>query len=177
MDTQQNKIYDLIEVDSDYFSEHESEQEILYSRINILPTGVINILFGEDTPTILQGISSRNNLSQDQSANLSRTIRSILLADVFIGDLPIEISKQLGISIDVSKQIANDVASQLFQSELEDIKKVQNSKFPGRLPASSANKNPPQQTISQTPPRQTTNYQGYDLPESGGNLIDLRNKQ
>jgi hypothetical protein len=161
-----NKIYDPVEVDDEYFSANEEEQEAFYSKVKTLPSRVIDILFGLDTADIIKKICTAANLNTQQSAELSRLIRKVLIADIYIGDMPAQISLKLGVDQNTALEIARTIVSQLFAPAIEDIKKLQLQKF-GKLPGQSI----PQQV---KPPQQIP---GEDLPETGGNIIDLRNQK
>jgi hypothetical protein len=162
-----NKIYDPVEVDDEYFAANEKEQEAFYSKIKTLPSGVVDVLFGLDTADIIKKICTAASLNTQQSAELSRLIRKILIADIYIGDMAAQISSSLGIDQNTALEIARAITSQLFAPVIEDIKKLQLQKF-GKLPGLST----PQPSL-QRPPQ---HIPGEDLPETGGNIIDLRNK-
>lgn len=210
MPSNNKTIYDPVEVDADYFAENESEGENFYSYVKTLPVGIINILFGVDTPDILEKISASYGLSPIQSASLSRLIRKVLIGEIYIRDFPAQISSALNMEQSRAKELGDTVATELFQPELEDIKKVQMLKFPSRglqnptpPPSQTVQKAPapvssppsptiaprsttPQPKIIPPPPRSQSflNHDdlsagrqvGENLPETHGNIIDLRSK-
>ena len=115
-----------------------------------------------------------------QGQDVARLVRDIAIGDVFIGDMPTEISKRLGIDPATAREIANQIVAQLFTPALEDIKKVQAAKFPGRLPAKQQEQgigSRVQGTNAQTHQQHQNHYQREELPESRGNIIDLRNQK
>jgi len=160
-----NKIYDPVEVDDDYFAANEKEQEVFYSKVKTLSNGVVNILFGLNTADTIKKICATSGLNARQSAELARLLRKVLTADIYIGDMPTQISSRLGVDQNTALEIARSVISQLFAPVIEDIKKIQLQKF-GKLPSSSR-----QQSVK---PLQSTS--GEELPKTGGNIIDLRLK-
>jgi hypothetical protein len=89
------------------------------------------------------------------------------MAEIFIGDMPTQISSKLGIDQGAALEIARAIVSRLFAPAIDDIKRLQLQKF-GKLPGSSA-----QQTSQTKAPQPVP---GEDLPETGGNIIDLRSK-
>ncbi len=116
-------------------------------------------------------------LTSIQSASLSRLIRKVLIGEIYIGDLPTQIYSDLNLEQSKARELAGILATQLFQPELEDIKKVQATKFPGRLPQKPTTPLEPAATRGDLPlTGQAQHYQGEELPESGGNIIDLRLK-
>lgn len=174
-------IYDLIEVDGDYFSQNPDAWGDFYTKIKLLPESVVAVLFDEDTSNLLEKMCLGFNLSPEQSASLSRLVRAVLIADFYIGDMPTEITKRLGVDQNTGREIANQIVSLLFADSIEDIKKVQAAKFPDRV---AQKRTPPPPTTPQ--PRQNFSPQnlggqaksvpGAELPETGGNIIDLRSK-
>lgn len=159
-------IYDPVEVDQDYFAQNPDAWGEFYTKLKTYPQGVIEVLFGADTGDILEKICVDFNLNREQSALLSRLIRTVLIADTYIGDMPAQISSKLGVDQSTALEIARAVVSQLFAPVIEDIKKLQLQKF-GKLPSSGT----PQQSGVPRP------VPGTDLPETGGNIIDLRNQK
>ena len=137
MTNEEQKIYDPVEVDTDFFAQNEQEQELFYSKVKTLPGPIIDILFGLDTASLIEGICMDERLNQKQSAELARLIRKTVIADVYIGDMPAQISSKLGVDQNVALEIARNIVSQLFAPAIEDIKKLQLQKF-GKLPGSSA---------------------------------------
>ena len=167
-------IYDLVEVDQDYFAQNPDAWGDFYSKLKNFPQGVIDVLFGVDTPDILETICSNYPLNQSQIITLSRLIRSILVADIYIGDMPVEIAKSLNLDPTTSKNLATQIISQLFAASFDDIKKLQALRFPNKAPLQ-------QPTTQPVTPAQQFNvpkkFPGSDLPETGGNIIDLRNQK
>lgn len=161
MDEQNKKIYDPIQVNQDLFDDNDEVREDFYAKVRITPGPVLDILFGTDTPTKIEKICSNHGLDPEQSAKLSRLIREVLIGDVFVGDMPLKISQNLGLEPALAKQLSNSIIANLFAPALDDIKSIQRQKFPGRVAG---------------PPTTASPVPGEDLPETGGNIIDLRQK-
>lgn len=160
---------------SPFFVDSESMSDFawdkLQDRIDQLPANLINFLSANNTSGYIQILTQKYASLSTQGPDVARLIRDVVIGDVFIGDMPSEISRRLGIDPTTAKEIANQIVSQLFTPVLEDIKKVQAAKFPGRLPAKSQ-----EQVLSSKIQGSGSHYQGENLPESGGNIIDLRQK-
>ena len=92
-----------------------------------------NLIFSIDTAVFLKEVSEKISLSENQSADLSRIIRDILLVDLYVGDMAINIASKLQIDQQVAKEVANQIVSQLFTPALEDIKRLQKEKFGDRI--------------------------------------------
>ncbi|MDP2932982.1 MAG: hypothetical protein Q8N81_02520, partial [bacterium] len=119
----------------------------------------------ETTSEFIESLTQKYAQLSVQGPDIARIIRDVILTDIYIGDMPAQISSKLGVDQNVAVEIARAIVSQLFAPVIEDIKKLQLQKF-GKLPGSNA---PQQSTTPQKVP-------GEDLPESGGNIIDLRSK-
>lgn len=156
--------------------------EKFQDRIETISEVLFVLLVDEATSEFIKSLTQKYIQLSVQGPDIARLIRDVVIADVFIGDMPQEMSKRLGIDPQLAREIANQIVSQLFTPVLEDLKKLHKEKFPGRLPekqAASITPVPPpsgQPPISNTQPPATKHYQGEELPESGGNLIDLRSK-
>lgn len=125
----QINIFDPVEVDGNYFVEHLEEQEEFYNIARTLPEPVLNILFGLNTPNIIKKVCETYQLQINQSANLSRLIRKILVTEIYLGGLVDQIKVSLNIDELKAKAIANDIVGQLFASALDEIKKMHIEKF------------------------------------------------
>jgi hypothetical protein len=146
--------------------------EKFQNQIDSLNENLYTLLTSNEAVILIKGFVSQYNFSLMQGSEIARVLRDTILSNIFIGDMPLEISKRLNIDLGVATGIANQIVSQIFAPALDDIKKLQAVKFPGRV-------GQPQQTQQPTPqplsvPRQ---FQGANLPETGGNIIDLRNQK
>jgi len=138
-------------------------------KIDIMPESLYNVLISDNAPALIESIIQNYSLSLVQGSDIARVARDVVLADVYIGDMPSEISKRLGIDQNTGREIANQIVSQIFTPAIEDIKKMQAAKFPNRVAQRQAI--PTQQPTAPRP------IPGADLPETGGNIIDLRNQK
>lgn len=156
-------------VDSASISDLDWEK--LQNKIDQLPSALANLLTENKTAQFIEMLTQKYAVLNMRGPDIARLIRDIVIGDVFVGDMPQELARRLGIDLATAREIANQIASELFAPVLEDIKKVQMAKFPGRLPTKPVSPPP-------IPPRQNDEqaqkYPGEDLPESGGNIIDLR---
>jgi hypothetical protein len=138
--------------------------EKFQDKVDTIPENLFNLLVDEATSEFVKSLTQKYIQLSTRGADVARIIRDVVIADVYVGDMPSEFSKRLGIDQDIALEIARTVVSQLFAPVIEDIKKLQLQKF-GRLPGSSAQRSAMPQHIP-----------GEELPETGGNIIDLRNK-
>lgn len=148
--------------------------EKLNSKIDRLPQTLADIMADSITSEFIEGLTKKYIQLSVQGPDIARLIRDVVIADVFIGDMPQELSRRLGIDQQLAREVANQIVSQLFAPILEDLKKVHREKFPGRLPAKPQERGAGSR-VQGTGGQQVAHYQGEELPESGGNIIDLRN--
>ena len=141
----------------------------LQDKIDKLPIVLGNILTSYKTSEFIEMLAQKYVQLGVQWSDIARSVRDVVLADIYIGDMPAQISSKLGVDQNTALEIARAIVSQLFAPVIEDIKKLQLQKF-GKLPGSSA----PQQSPQARPPQ---HIPGEELPETGGNIIDLRNQK
>ena len=154
--------------------------ERFQDKIDEISEVLFALLVAEETSEFIKSLTQKYVQLSVQGQDVARLVRDIAIGDVFIGDMPTEISKRLGIDPATAREIANQIVAQLFTPALEDIKKVQAAKFPGKLPAKQQEQgigSRVQSTDAQTHQQHQNHYQGEELPESGGNIIDLRNQK
>ncbi len=152
--------------DVDIGSLSPPDLEEFISRTLALPQILGRILTNFSTAEFIEDkLGTVFGLTGNQKKEIARIVRDVILADIYIGDMPAQISSKLGVDQNTATEIARAIVSQLFAPVIEDIKKLQLQKF-GKLPGSSA---PQQPSVPRPVP-------GAELPETGGNIIDLRSK-
>lgn len=167
MDTT-NKIYDLVNVDQDYFFNNEEEKEVFYTKASVLPRNIFEVLFNEETPSQVKNITDQFQLNIKQIEELSRLIRKILVTEIYLGDIVQEITNRLAVSPNIAKEIANRVITNLFAPAIEDLKKLHTEKFPGKAPTPPS----PSQNSGSSPSATTTPKQDQTI--NPNNVLDLR---
>lgn len=150
--------------------------ERLNTKIDRIPQTLADLLVDAKTSEFINTLTQKYIQLSVQGPDVARLIRDVVIADVFIGDMPQEISRRLGIDPATAREVANQIVSQLFTPVLEDLKQTHRAKFPNRITPQEGAGSRVQGTVnSATPPPRQSHYQGQELPESGGNIIDLRN--
>lgn len=155
-------IYSPTEIDNDIILLDDEKHELFYSKINALPQNIQNILFYLDTEEKLKNISTQAKLNQNQSAELTRLVRDILISDVYLGDIVKETQKHLVVSEETAREIANQIISEIFAPALEELKKNHVQKFGKKTENAPTPANPP-----------ASNPGNINNPN---NMVDLRNK-
>jgi hypothetical protein len=141
--------------------------EKFQDKIDALSENLYGLLVDEKTADFVRSLTRRYAQLSVQGPDIARIIRDVILTDIYIGDMPAQISSKLGVDQNMALEIARAIVSQLFAPVIEEIKKLQLQKF-GKLPGSSVS-----QPFPQRPPQ---HIPGEELPETGGNIIDLRSR-
>ncbi|MEK7583115.1 MAG: hypothetical protein AAB483_01775 [Patescibacteria group bacterium] len=91
-----------------------------------------DLLFGVDTMNKMIDISVDFELTDEQTANVSRAVRDIALGYVYIGDLAAVLQKQLGIEQKIASEIGGS-ALEILRPCMDEIKKIQLARFRNRI--------------------------------------------
>lgn len=137
----------------------KKDWDIFANKFIKLPLKVKDVMTSATTDYYLEFLSKKVGLDQNQSSDLSRIVRDVLLADAFLSDFPALISSKLGVEASIANQIANKIVSELFALAIEDIKNMQREKFKDRIAQNRSNQS--QQSSQNTNAEQS-------------NVIDLR---
>lgn len=153
--------------------------EKLQDKIDKIPISLYNLLVDSKTSEVIEGLNKKYIQLSVQGPDVARLIRDVVIADVFLGDMPQEIQRRLGLDPAMAREVANLIVAQVFVPVLEELKQVHRQEFPNRISQSTPS-NPPR-TVSpsdnltgQAHQQHQGYYQGEELPESGGNIINLR---
>lgn len=126
-------IYNPYEIDLEELLANQKNWDVFANKFIKLPINIKNILSPSSTSDYLKNLSEDLNFNHDQSAELSRIIRDVLLGDLFIGDMVQNISDRMNLALDEAKKMGNLIVSELFRPAIEDIKKLQAEKFPEKI--------------------------------------------
>lgn len=140
----------------------ESVNNFLHD-FELLPKSLQDFLLSAETSNSIASLSEHYDLSLLETELAAWVIRNVVTGNVYIKNLPDFLSSAAGIEAGKSIQIANQIVSRLFAQVMEDIKQIQKQKFPDK--------------IEQRAPAAAGPVPGEDLPETGGNIIDLRNQR
>lgn len=127
--TDQDKIYDLIAVEDDYFPDHEKEQADFYQALKTVSEGIAGIILDEETPKILKNICQSAGLNLEQSAALSRLTRKILMAEIYLGEIVETLKENLSVEDQQARDLAQALIEQLFSPVLKELKDWHLQKF------------------------------------------------
>ena len=120
-----------------------------------------DFLSSPDIAAVIISLGDKYGLQEKQISILSKIIKDLVFGKIFIKDLPLNISANLGIDEIKASQLVNDLVSQSFGPILEDIKRIQRTKFPERInQMKSAPQPPPLQARPVMPPQPIRQAQG-----------------
>jgi len=134
----------------------EIERQGFIDAYSVLPLAIKNIISGSATLQFLLAIATEFRIQKTKLEGLSRIIRDILIARIYIGDMQNIIRDYLQIDEFLSKTITTRIVSELFSPAISEIKSLQQRTFASRVSQPKAQSNSNQ--INQN------------------NIIDLKNK-
>lgn len=145
-------------------------------KVDEITESLLEVLMAPETTDFVAKLLERKGLSELQGQELARIIRDIIIGDLYLGNFIATIATKLQVDQTKAKDIANIIISELFGPVIDDIKQVQIQKF-GSSSTNSINRQVVErgQSVQQAQDEQQ-HYPGEDLPETGGNIIDLRQK-
>ncbi|KKS01465.1 MAG: hypothetical protein UU54_C0004G0013 [Candidatus Yanofskybacteria bacterium GW2011_GWA2_41_22] len=160
---------------SPYFAGMNTESSDIRSgfieQFSKLPLPIKQLLTSTSTTQIMFSIGQENGLEDVTTEYLAKMIRHVLMGEIFIKDLPNLLVSALNLSPDQATAINKRVLNELFVPITNDLKKIQQAKFPDRLSASPIVPSQNQSVPSQAPRLSTT------IPNTNqNNTVDLRNK-
>src|SRR3989344_6811428 len=132
-------IYSPSQVDLEELLLVKKDWDIFANKFIKLPLKVKDVMTSATTDYYLEFLSKKVGLDQNQSSDLSRIVRDVLLADAFLGDFPALISSKLGVDMNTANQIAQKIVAELFVPAIEDIKNIQREKFKDRIAQAKSN--------------------------------------
>ncbi len=109
------------------------ERKMFLSTFDQLSMPLRDFLSSDETVYKITALSQNYNLEDDQVAELASTIRELVVGKVFIKDFPTLISSKLGIDNTKAEEMANKLISKSFGPIIEDVKRIQRSKFPEKI--------------------------------------------
>jgi hypothetical protein len=146
----------------------QSQLSAYISRSQELPPAIKDILADFSSAEFVEEkVGPKFSLTPEQKKGFTEIVRDILIGDMYMGDMIQEIHERIGLDQSLARNLANDTVNQLFAPALDDIKKIQSERFGNRV-----GQNPP--PVAAPPTSAARPVPGADLPETNGNIIDLR---
>ena len=139
------RIYHPVRVDDDTLLLNELEHEALYARINLLPGELEDLLFDEATEQTIANTANQLNLSHDQTANLSRLVRKVIMGEIKLEQITTHAVNNLHTNPDLAQKINQIIREQILKDNIDLLE------APASTSLSSAN---PNNTINLRDPNQ-----------------------
>ena len=116
------------------FGDLNTPERILFlDSIYRISLNLRNYLTSGDTVELIFSIGKEYNFEDGKISQLSMLVRELLVGKIFIKDFPTTISSKLGIDDIKAGEIANKIISKSFGPIIEDVKRIQRSKFPDKI--------------------------------------------
>jgi len=119
----------------------EIERQEFIDAYSTLPLSIKNIISGSATLQFLLAIGAEFQIQRIKLEGLSRIIRDILIAKIYIGDMQNIIRDYLQIDELLSKTITTRIVSELFSPAISEIKALQQRTFASRIGQSKVQSN------------------------------------
>ena len=94
-----------------------------------------NYLTSSDTVELIFSVGKEYDFRDIQITELGVLVRELLAGNIFLKDFPMTVSSKLGIDDIKAGKIVNELVSKSFGPIIEDVKRIQRSKFPDKVMA------------------------------------------
>lgn len=109
------------------------DRKLFLSEYITMSVSLKDYLASTETAVTLATIGSDYQLEPNQISGVATLVRELIVGKIFIQNFPTIISSKLGIDDMKAGEIANKIISASFGPILEDIKRIQRSKFPDKI--------------------------------------------
>lgn len=180
------------------FGDFNSPERILFlDNLSKVSSSLKNYLTSSDTTELIFSLGKEAGCDDGQISEIGVLIRGVLTGKIFIKDFPTTISSNLGIDDIKAGELANKLISKSFGPIIEDVKRIQRSKFPEKImqlqkegrPTGLNQTKPPIQASPMPDPRQPPQTPATEVKpleaqksleeelEKVASVIDLRNQK
>lgn len=112
---------------------NSNEHKLFLGSYASFTTTLKNYIAAGQTAGVIYNTGKEYNLDDSKISQIGALIRDLVTGNIFIKDFPITISSKLGIDNIKAGEIANKIISQSFGPIVEDVKRIQRSKFPDKI--------------------------------------------
>jgi hypothetical protein len=109
------------------------ERKLFLNEYSSMSPSLKNFIASTETATYISALGIDYQLDDNQVSQIAGTLREIATGKIFIKDISATISSRLGIDDIKAGEIANKVVSKTFSPIIEDIKRIQRTKFPEKI--------------------------------------------
>lgn len=110
-----------------------NDRKLFLSDYSNMPPAVKNFFASTETATTISSVGLNYQLDDNQVSAIAGALRELLIGKIFIQDLPMTVSSKLGIDDVKAGAIVNSIVSKSFAPIMEDLKRIQRSKFPDKI--------------------------------------------
>lgn len=118
---------------ADFDDLNSNEHKVFLGFYSNLTLNLKTFFAASQTANVIYSIGREYNLGDNKISKIGATIRELLVGNIFIKDFPNAISLKLGIDDIKAGEITNKIISQSFGPIIEDVKRIQRSKFPDKI--------------------------------------------
>lgn len=104
---------------------NQESNKIIIERFKVLPKSIQDALLSADLPEKLTKITEKYHLRVDQAGALETETHLVMLGLEPPADFAKNVEKEVGISAEVTRRIADDVRADIFLSIRESLKQIQ----------------------------------------------------
>ena len=109
------------------------ERMIFLDTLSKASSPLKNYLTSSDTTELIFSLGKESGCNDSQISEIGILIRDLLTGKVFIKDFSLVVSSRLGIDDIKAGEITNNIISKSFGPIIEDVKRIQRSKFPDKI--------------------------------------------
>ena len=109
------------------------DRKLFLSEYVNMSSSLKNYFASTETAANIATVGLNYQFDDSQVSRIATAIRELLTGKTFIKDFPMAISSKLGIDDIKAGEIANKITSQSFGPIIEDVKRIQRSKFPDKI--------------------------------------------
>lgn len=139
------------------------ERMLFLDNLSKVSPSLKNYLTSSDTTELIFSLGKEAGCDDSQISEIGILIRDLLTGKIFIKDFSITLASKLGIDDTRAGEIANKIISRSFGPIIEDVKRIQRSKFPEKImqlqkegrPEGLTQTRPPVQASSMPGPQQS----------------------
>ncbi|MDP3696664.1 MAG: hypothetical protein Q8R55_01375 [Candidatus Taylorbacteria bacterium] len=116
------------------FTSHNSpDMKVFLGLYQTLPDSLRQFIASDVTASTIFTTGQSYDLDDEQIFILAKSIRELVVGNIFIKDFPTTMSSRLGIDDIKAEELVNKIISKSFGPIIEDVKRIQRSKFPDKI--------------------------------------------
>lgn len=118
---------------ADFDDLNSNEHKIFLGSYSNFPMSLKTFIAASQTANVIYAIGKEYNLKDSKISQLSSSVRELVTGKIFIQDFPAALSLKLGLDNTKTGEMTNKLISKSFAPIIEDVKRIQRSKFPEKI--------------------------------------------